>query len=385
MNDPLRPFRKSFRAWKNLRRLEREAADYRSRFRRNGLAVPGDRAISLAIRSKFPDLKPVPKGGYHMIAVYPNYNWENESLLPALAKFGSVRHYDWTGKYDHGSKTWDESLKPRMNRDLVEFVRSCAEREPVHFLFAYVSGGLVSPGTVEELSALRIPMVNLALNDKEAFVGKIRNGLATGSRDICRHFDLCWTSTRDALEKYCVEGAFPIYLPEGANPEVHRPYDVEKTFDVTFVGQRYGNRPAVIEALVSAGIRVEAFGPGWPNGPLATDEMVKMYSRSRISLGFGGVVGHKDTYHLKGRDFEVPMSGGLYLTEQHEELESVYEVGKEIVTYSGIDDLISKIRWLLSHPEEAERIRMAGRDRSLREHTWEMRFEKIFGLLGLVE
>jgi spore maturation protein CgeB len=113
--------------------------------------------------------------------------------------------------------------------------------------------------------------------------------------------------------------------------------------------------------------------------------MVKMYSRSRISLGFGGVVGHKDTYHLKGRDFEVPMSGGLYLTEHHEELERVYEVGKEIVTYAGQEDLVSKIRWLLSHPEEAERIRLAGRERALREHTWEMRFEKIFGLMGLVE
>jgi hypothetical protein len=385
MNDPLKPLRKSFRAWRNLRRLEREEAYYRTLFRRRGLSIPDDCAVSRAIRSKYPDMKPVPKGGFNSIAVYHNYNWENESLRPALAKFGRVHHYDWGEKFDHGAKEWNTSLKAEMNRDLVEFVRRRVREAPVHFLFAYISGGLVSPAIVEELSVLRIPMVNLALNDKEAFVGKIRSGQATGARDICRHFDLCWTSTRDALEKYCVEGALPVYLPEGANPEVHRPYDVEKTFDVTFVGQRYGNRPAVIDALKSAGIRVEAFGPGWPNGPLPTGEMVKMYSRSRINLGFGGVVGHKDTYHLKGRDFEVPMSGGLYLTEQHEELESVYEVGKEIVTYSGIDDLIARIRWLLSNPEEAERIRRAGRERSLREHTWEMRFEKIFGLLGLVE
>jgi hypothetical protein len=235
-----------------------------------------------------------------------------------------------------------------------------------------------------QLGVLRLPIVNLSLNDKECFVGKSKFGQVIGMRDICRHFDLCWTSTRDALEKYCVEGALPIYLPEGANPEVHRPYDLEKTIDVSFVGQRYGNRPAVIGALESAGIEVEAFGPGWPNGPLPTEEMVKMYSRSRVNLGFGGVAGHKDTYCLKGRDFEVPMSGGLYLTERHEELNSVYEVGKEIVTYSGMDDLVSRTRWLLSHPEEADRIRIAGRERSLREHTWEMRFEKIFGLMGLI-
>ena len=48
----------------------------------------------------------------------------------------------------------------------------------------------------------------------------------------------------------------------GANPEIHRPYEVEQTFDVSFVGQCYENRPAVIAALRDAGIRVQAFGPG---------------------------------------------------------------------------------------------------------------------------
>jgi hypothetical protein len=384
MIDPLKPLRKSLRAWRNLRRLEREEARYRDLFMKRGVAVPDEHAVSTAIRTKFPDLSPVPKGTFNIVAAYHDYNWENVSLRPALEKFGRVHHYDWAEKYDHGAREWNASLKAEMNRDLVEFVRGRAREGPVHFLFAYLSGGLVSPETVAALSALRIPMVNLALNDKEAFVGKVRGGLATGARDICRHFDLCWTSTRDALEKYCVEGALPVYLPEGANPEVHRPCDVEKTFDVTFVGQRYGNRPAVIAALESAGVRVEAFGPGWPSGPLPIGEMVKMYSRSRINLGFGGVAGHKDTYCLKGRDFEIPMSGGLYLTEQHEELESVFEVGKEIVTYTTHDDLVAKIRRLLACPEEAERIRIAGRKRALREHSWEMRFEKILGLMGLV-
>ena len=113
--------------------------------------------------------------------------------------------------------------------------------------------------------------------------------------------------------------------------------------------------------------------------------MVKMYSRSRINLGFGGIAGHKDTYHLKGRDFEIPMSGGLYLTEHHEELKLVYDVGNEIVTYADMDDLVAKIRWLLSNPSVAERIRAAGHSKALGEHTWEMRFEKVFRLIGLIE
>jgi len=87
---------------------------------------------------------------------------------------------------------------------------------------------------------------------------------------------------------------------------------------------------------------------------------------------------------LKGRDFEIPMSGGLYLTERHPELERFYELDKEIVAYTDFDDLVKKIRHLLSNPEKAEVIRVQGRQRALKEHSWEMRFEKIFKLMGLI-
>jgi spore maturation protein CgeB len=203
-------------------------------------------------------------------------------------------------------------------------------------------------------------------------------------KNISRYFDLCWTSTEDALKKYCVEGALPIYLPEGANPEIHKPYDLEKTVDVSFVGQCYGNRPEIIQSLKDHGIHAEAFGYGWPNGPLPMKDMICMYSKSKINLGFGGVAGHQDTYCLKGRDFEIPMSRGLYLTEHSPEIERVFEIGKEILTYRTFDELVKKIQYLLDHPDEAEVIRKAGHRRAISEHTWEMRFEKIFMLMGLI-
>lgn len=384
MSCPLKSYRKAYRSWRNKRRLEKEGERYRGEFERLGLVLPDADAICRAVKARRPDLSPVPRGSLRTLAIFHDYNWERTALLPALEKFGEVVHYDWRDRYDHGKKEWRKGLKEEMNRDLIGFARTLMRERPVHVFFTYLSGELVTPATMRELSALGVPIVNLSLNDKEAFTGRVRAGLATGVRDICRSFDLCWTSTRDALEKYCVEGATPLYLPEGANPEVHRPFDVEKTIDVSFVGQRYGSRPAVIDALRKAGIRVETFGPGWPNGSLSTPEMVRTYSRSRVNLGFGGVAGHKDTYCLKGRDFEVPMSGGLYLTEAYEELERFHEVGKEIVTYSGVEDLVEKIRWLLSNPEEAEVLRQAGRRRALSEHTWEMRFETVFRLIGVL-
>lgn len=269
-----------------------------------------------------------------------------------------------------------------MNTGLLQVATEWSRQRRFDVVFTYLSGAQMTVEALRGLQDLGAPMVNLALNDKEAFVGRIRRGSAAGARDICRFFDLCWTSTRDALEKYVVEGATPIYLPEGANPHVHRPCDEEKIYEVSFVGQCYGDRPEVVSRLRRAGVRVETFGPGWPNGALSTEDMVRTWSRSRINLGFGGVLGHKDTFCLKGRDFEVPMSGGLYLTEHHEELAAFYDIDREIVTYKGFDDLLKKIRYLLANPIEAEAVRLAGRQRALREHTWEMRFERVFRLLG---
>jgi spore maturation protein CgeB len=112
--------------------------------------------------------------------------------------------------------------------------------------------------------------------------------------------------------------------------------------------------------------------------------MVRIYSKSTINLGFGGVAGHQNTFCLKGRDFEIPMSGGLYLTEHSPELERVFKPGREILTSKTFDELVAKIRYFLTHPDEADTIRKAGALRARAEHTWEMRFEKIFGLMGLI-
>jgi spore maturation protein CgeB len=121
--------------------------------------------------------------------------------------------------------------------------------------------------------------------------------------------------------------------------------------------------------------------------PLDDGEMITMYSRSKINLGFSSVGnthrGENRIVQIRLRDFEVPMSGGFYMVEHMEELAEFYEIEKEVVCYSSMDDLADKIKYYLAHDSERERIRIAGYERARRDHTWHRRFQSVFSTIGL--
>ena len=76
------------------------------------------------------------------------------------------------------------------------------------------------------------------------------------------------------------------------------------------------------------------------------------------------------------------MSGAFYLTGWMEEMTLHYDVGKEIVCYRSAAELVDLARYYLAHDVERERIRRAGYERALRDHTWHRRFETLFAELA---
>ncbi len=133
----------------------------------------------------------------------------------------------------------------------------------------------------------------------------------------------------------------------------------------------------------TADVDTSSFG-----GPrLLQHELIKMFSQSRLSLGFATAGdshrSDKRLIHLRLREFEAPMSGALYLTEDQPELGEYFEPGKEVLTYTDQADLLDKARYFLAHPEQSERIRHAGLERARRDHTWQHRFSELFATLGL--
>jgi spore maturation protein CgeB len=96
------------------------------------------------------------------------------------------------------------------------------------------------------------------------------------------------------------------------------------------------------------------------------------------------LAGHS-TEQIKGRNFEVPGTGGFLLTQHAAHLEDYYEPGREVVSFHSTAEMIEKVRYYLTHDAERTAIAETGYRRTLRDHTYQQRFQDIFAQIGLAE
>lgn len=373
--------------WRRARAVERLIASEQAFY--EGLAPPAMPFIPLerrlSARWRLKGLKPIDLGAGmkpHIFYATRPSNWEPHNLPPQLAAIGKLETYYYRERgFDDSAANW-LAVRHHLDQDLLAFLSEVHSRNPIHLFLSYLSGWQIAPEIIHAIGQLGIPTCAYHWDDKLSFRGSIAGGRWTGPAAVAAAYDLNLTNARSSILKYEAEGGLALFWPEAANPKHFRPLDMPFEYDVSFVGACYGYRPVLVNYLIRKGIKIAAFGPGWPNGQLHEDQMVALYSKSRINLGFGGIGYSMRAQCLKGRDFEVPMSGALYLTSDNPELKLVFDVGSEIMTYLNREDCLRKIKHLLAHPDECEKIRNAARMRALRSHTWERRITELIALFS---
>jgi len=327
-------------------------------------------------------------------------------------------HYRHADPAATGARDFISERRPVLEAALLRQVTRAHEEEPIDMFFSYFYSAFVRSEVIQAINDMGIVSVNWYCNASYQF---------NLVRDIAPAYSYCLVPERFRLRDYRDEGATPIYCQEAANPDYYGPRDVPLEYDVSFVGAAYGTRPSYMRDLAAASVDAHAWGPGWKDmampssralrlrqagshlgrrmlgrpqrppslpaevcgGLLSDSEMVSMFSRSRISLGFSGVVDagsgcDAPIRQVRLRDFEVPMSGGFYLLEYLDEIEDFFVPGEEIAVFEGSRDLVAKARYYLSHEDEREGIRSAGRARAIRDHTWQKRLTDAFGEMSLV-
>lgn len=325
-----------------------------------------------------------PKGRMHVFCVGTYYEQEAAGFLQGLARFGRVSVYrNAEGGYGLNAPpgTAPHIVRDRHERCLIEQVRGLHAEHRIDV----VIGTMVAQSlTVDALRAVResgIPVLNIAMDDRLPVHWGSENGVRNGAIGLADGVDLVLNTTKEYVPRYLSEGCPAIYWPFGSDPEIFHPSE-GKEYDVCFVGNNYGTRSKLVNAITSVGIRIESFGHGFPNGHISAERVPEVFAKSKVILGTG-LVGHsRRIFTLKLRDFDGPMSGSLYVTSYNPDLAEHFEFGKEIIVYKSIPECIEQLRFYLAHDLERERIAVAGRIRAMREHTWEQRLSLAFGSLS---
>ena len=206
------------------------------------------------------------------------------------------------------------------------------------------------------------------------------------SRFLIPHLDFHVTTDKDAAALAGRAGFANVVRSQWAasSAQLRPPLPSrECAYDVTFIGNLYGDRRAWIEGLRSCGVNVTTFGQGSDGGVIAAADIPETYRKTRISLNFSDSglqldgIRLKRSRQIKARVFEVPGAGSLLLTQAAGGLSDHFRIGEEIDVFDRPDELAGKIRFYLSNPDARDRLAQAGHRRVVAEHTYDRRFRDL--------
>lgn len=312
-----------------------------------------------------------------------HHNWEQAGLIDSWTKVAGAVPWDWEEQYGQHASNWYQKGKPAFNEELYERVAATHREQPLTHFFGYLSGRWVYPETIHRIGKLGIITLNFGFDDSHRFWGKYRCGQWTGNAGIARAFDLNLTAQDPAdVAKFRLLGARVLYLPPGGNPRAFADLpQVEKRYFVSFIGKCYGIRKRYIDHLRRHGIDVHVRGEGWPDGPVSHEEMLEIYAASHVILGFGFTGNSRRKTAVKGRDFEIPLTGTPYLTSWNPLLAQHFHEGDEVLFYRDRSDLVRILHQWRDYPETLASIGQAGQRRARAEHDWAQRWHQVLDRL----
>lgn len=209
-----------------------------------------------------------------------------------------------------------------------------------------------------------------------------------------RGYDLILTSFPHFVDRLRALGVGSEYFRIGFDDRVLGLLGaVEKDIDFSFVGgisRHHGGAIPLLEYLVeNAGMRM--FGYGANSLPASSPirachggevwgmDMYRALARSRITLNRHINVAENNANNM--RLYEATGMGSLLLTDHKDNLHELFDVGREVITYSSKEEAAELAHYYLEHPKEAQAIASAGQARTLREHTYAHRMQELVCIL----
>jgi hypothetical protein len=111
----------------------------------------------------------------------------------------------------------------------------------------------------------------------------------------------------------------------------------------------------------------------------SVDAYLQHFRETAVNINL--VNGNSDS-GLNMRHFEITAAGGFLLCNHQSEIDSFFEVGRECETFRTEEELLEKIHYYLTNPDERVAIALAGQKRTLREHLYSHRLARIKQVFG---
>lgn len=222
-------------------------------------------------------------------------------------------------------------------------------------------------------------------------------------RQTAQYYDFVFTIQRgECIDAIRQAGAGAVhYLPMACDPGIHHPQALAAEEQarwgspISFVGAGYHNRQQMFASLANLPFKI--WGTEWPEcrpfdsmvqeqgRRLSPAEYVKIFNATGVNINLhssterNGVDPYGD--FLNPRTFELASCGAFQLVDQRSLLTEAFEPGREVVTFGSTAELKSLIDYYLAHPDERRAIAERGRERALREHTYEHRLREMLSII----
>jgi len=245
---------------------------------------------------------------------------------------------------------------------------------------------------LQDLSVATREFLELIRPHTTLIVGQIASPLTTQA--YVTGLDIIISSFPHFVKRFREMGITSYYQPLAFDPRVlHCLEPSRRGIVVSFVGGIsgiHGKGTQLLEYIASR-TSIEFWGYGAsslpPNSPVRARhhgevwgrEMFQTLARSAITVNRHIDVAEKFANNM--RLFEATGCGALLITDYKDNLNELFDIGKEVVAYRTPEECVALINYYLAHPEAAAAIASAGQARTLHDHTYTKRMAQTAEIL----
>jgi glycosyltransferase involved in cell wall biosynthesis len=237
-----------------------------------------------------------------------------------------------------------------------------------HIVVCLAGGLSFRPRDAWFLRLLGIKLLTIVLSDPEVY--------EPSTSKIARNFDVLYTVVEGYVEVYRRHGPRSYFLPMATNPHFFHPEPARPEYrcEVLVMGAVHADRIEPVRALVEH-FDTHVYGEGWEEhgipsrGFLFGEQALSALNSACMVVIFSRTLSGLPAVKVGVLDFLA--AGALVVTDASPDLPRYLTPGKEIVVFEDTADMLEKIRYYLDHPDQAQAIRTAGRQKVIRQFTWD--------------